>query len=294
MSLISMTGFGRGVFTDSDWRISVEISTVNRKQFDLRINLPRELSALEAEITRRIHQRIFRGSVNAVIHISPVNAGGVEKVEVDTGLAREYLKAIKRLSSSLNIENDIGMRDLMALPDIIKKETRGVDAESVLPILLRALNKALVELDIMRKAEGAVLQKDLEKRLTKLTGLKQRIAGSAGRLPTQLRKRLAERLAAAGIETAQADPVFAREIAYMADRSDITEELVRLDSHFKQASALMHKREPVGRALDFVCQELFREINTIGSKTADAAIMRNVIAFKSLLETFREQVQNVE
>ncbi len=294
MSLVSMTGFGAGSAAGREWRVSVELSTVNRKQFDLRVSLPRELTALEADINNAVHKQVTRGSVSAVVHIGRTAALPRGTAMVDEALARSYLGALRKVARKLKIADDIGIRDLAALPEVVHYSVPEIEPASIRPVLLKALQQALNGLCRMRRTEGAAIQQDIDKRFRRLAELALRIKKRSAGQPVRVRKRLAARLAEAGIQDARNDPSFIREITYMADRADISEELVRLDSHLKQAHALMKKPEPVGRALDFLCQELFREINTIGSKAADAAILRNVIAFKTLLETVREQVQNVE
>lgn len=294
MSLVSMTGFGAGSATGKGWRVAVELSAVNRKQFDIRISLPRDLAALEADISNTVHKRVVRGNVNAVVQVARTEAVPRGKALVDEALARHYLSALRNVARKLDIADDIGIRDLAVLPEVVHYQTAEVNPALVRPLLMKALQQALNGLCRMRGIEGATIHKDIKSRLERLERLAGRIGKRAAGHPARVRKRLAARIAEAGINDAKSDPSFIREITYMAERADISEELVRLESHLQQAHLLLRKTEPVGRALDFLCQELFREINTIGSKAADPAILRDVIAFKTLLETVREQVQNVE
>ena len=294
MPLKSMTGFGRGEAAAGGLKVEVELSSVNRKQFDLRVSLPRALVALESRVQAAVHEAVARGSITAFIKVGLAEqvAGGAACV--DTDAAGAYLKELRNAGKALGLADDLTLCSLLKLPGVLRVEAVPEDTGRVWPLLEKALKAALGELVAMRTEEGKALQADIVKRLGKLHVPCDQISGQAPKVAEQYAKKLRERLSKSGIDFNPEDPALLRELALFADRSDISEELVRLESHFAQALKLTGSRGPAGRALDFLCQEMFREINTIGSKANDAAISRRVIRFKSELESIREQVQNVE
>jgi uncharacterized protein (TIGR00255 family) len=183
---------------------------------------------------------------------------------------------------------------LLDLPDVVHWGAAEEDSESAWAVIARALEGALEALAAMRAAEGQALAADLRRRLERLAAHLARVRALSPHVATRYRRALLDRLAQAGLTAEARDPVIVKEIAVFAERSDITEEITRLDSHLRQAAGLLKSRDPVGRTLDFLAQEMFREINTIGSKANDVRITRVVIQFKTELERVREQVQNLE
>ena len=292
--LTSMTGFGRGEGGAGGIKVEVELGAVNRKQFDARISLPRTLLLLEPQIIDLVHGRLSRGAIKGTVQLSASDAARRKGVGVDTELARTYLQSLRRCARELALRDDLTARSLLALPDVVQYESVPTDAESVWPLVKRATEAALDALVAMRRAEGDALEADLRKRLAALRRRLEQIRKLAPGVQKRYHKALRERLAEVGLEIARNDSQVLKEVAMFADRAAISEEIVRLDSHFKQGDQLLGSRKPVGRALDFLCQEMFREINTIGSKANHARISQHVIAFKAQLEAMREQVQNVE
>ena len=293
MAMNSMTGYGSGAAASRALRVEVELGSVNRRQLDVRLSLPRTLAALEPRVHEIIHQRVARGSVSGSVRISDMSAAG-RRVRLDIDAAREYVKALRKAAKDLDVPDDITARALITLPDIMRYDTPADDPETVWPLIERALKQAMRGLLAMRCEEGKALQEDLERRIGKLGTRRDRILALAPRVGQRYRARLKARLEDAGLSISGREPELMREVALLADRSDITEELTRLDSHLKQAATKIRQGGRVGRTLDFICQELLREINTIGSKSGDAAISGQVIHFKAELERVREQVQNVE
>jgi uncharacterized protein (TIGR00255 family) len=293
MALKSMTGFGEGTAARGGIRVSVEISSVNRKQLDVGISLPRNLATLDARVQSRVRQEITRGRITGIIRVeSTGNVAG--RVSVDADLAAQYVKGLRAVAEKLKIPDDLGMGDLSRLPGLICVEQDDPDSEKVAAVLDEALNKALRGHARMRQAEGRALAADLRERLVRLEGLMREIRTFAAGVVKHHRSRLFQRLEQAGLEDLASDERVVKEIALFADRCDITEELTRLKSHLAQARRLLRSAEPAGRPLDFLCQEMLREINTIGSKANGVDITRAVVAFKTELERIREQVQNVE
>lgn len=294
MAVDSMTGFGRGDAVGDGLRVWVELSSVNRKQFDLRLNIARPLAALESRVQKLIGAVVSRGSVTAAVSVVWTDAAKRGALKLDMDRAASYVEALRKAGRELNLSGDIPVEMLLRLPDVIVCEDATQDSERVWPVLQKALQAALDQLQAMRRLEGQSLAFDIVKRFARL----KKRAGQAAKLaPTVVknyRKALEARVAAMNLTDGPEPGQIAREVALFADRCDISEELVRLNSHFDQVDVLTARGEPVGRAFDFLCQEILREINTIGSKANDARLSRLVIEMKAELECVREQVQNIE
>jgi uncharacterized protein (TIGR00255 family) len=294
MPLKSMTGFGRGQASTGGLTIDVELSSVNRKQLDIRVGLPRELSALEARMSRLIQKKVSRGSLAGSVRVGLAGKAKRMCISVDSEAAQALVHELRRVGKELGLDASLSVQDLLKLPDLVKFESVPEDTERVWPTLRRAVSAALLELDNMRMREGQSLQKDIARRFRLLSRLVAGIRKRAPRVVEAYRRNLKRRIEDAGVPVDTADAPLLREIAIFADRSDISEEVVRLESHLAQVEKLMGSRKPVGRTLDFLCQEMLREINTVGSKANDTEISTAVVRFKADLESVREQVQNVE
>jgi uncharacterized protein (TIGR00255 family) len=216
------------------------------------------------------------------------------QLRVDEALARQYLDALKRLSTSFDIRSDLSAADIARWPGVFQTDAVITTADSAWPVIERALDAALARLIAMREAEGAHLEADIVARIAALDSHLQAIATLAPAVPETQRKNLQQRLADAGLPLPLDDERLVKEIAIFADRSDISEELSRAESHLKQFRAYLASAEPLGRNMDFLTQELFREFNTMGSKANNAAISHHVVTAKTEIEKIREQVQNVE
>lgn len=293
MALKSMTGFGEARKAFADWVIQVELSTVNRKQLDIQLNLPKPLAACEADLNRWVRGAIARGRVSGFVRIEPARQELSEK-QINMSKARAVVKAYRMLAKELNIEPTITLEMLTRHPEIFNAEESLPSPELWRPALEEVVQTALKKLSKMRRAEGRALEQDLRERIGLL---EQGTRAIQKRIPQQqahYRDRLEWVLKKEGFNLVEAEERIIREIALFVERTDITEELTRLKSHLKQMRAHLRSVEPVGRPLDFLSQELFREINTIGSKASDRVIAHEVVAFKGELERLREQVQNVE
>ena len=285
-----MTGFGRGVAEQAGLRATVDIRAVNHRFLDLKLRGAPIAPAVEEAVATRVRGAIERGSVVVSIHVAREGASGASAID-PTAAAAAYAHL-----SALAIQLGIAGPDLalvLAQPGVVTTGDRVDDDPPVLP----ALEAALAQLDRMRTAEGQALATDLGARFAELTALRAQIATLAAGVPHQLTKRLQERIArllegqdAGGIDPAR----LAQEVALLADRSDITEELVRLASHLDQARTLIAASGSVGRRLDFLVQEIGRELNTVGSKSTITEISAAIVDGKAVLEKVREQVQNVE
>lgn len=295
MSILSMTGFGRGETCEGVLKVVVELSTVNRKQFDCNFSMPRELASLESKLQSLVHTRVSRGYVKGLVTVTAAGADSAESSGLDVKTVTAQIRAVRAMAGKLGLADDLTASSLLRLPDVLRPRVLPDDPLEVWPLVERAALGALESLETMRRREGAALEKDLRSRFAALDALSQEVAKLAPAVPVAYKavfeKRLADLLGLGGA----VDPALvAREVAVFADRCDVSEELTRLASHFVQVRKVLDAGGACGRTLDFLCQELFREINTTGSKANDAVISRLVIEFKAGLEAAREQVQNVE
>ncbi|MEI6971396.1 MAG: YicC/YloC family endoribonuclease [bacterium] len=293
MSLKSMTGFGRAEAVAAGCRAEVEISSVNRKQLDVQVCLPRGLAVLEARAAQEVGKVFSRGCITVSVRLTGTGRQD-GSVTVDEAMATASISALRRVAARLKLKDDLTAQTLTRLPDVLRTLQPELNAEAVWPSVRGAIVKAMKNLARMRALEGGKLQKDIAGRLRTLRDLHGSVAKLSGSVPGKYREALVGRLKAAGFDAAADDPQVRKELAVFADRCDISEEITRLASHFGQASKLLGSSQPVGRPLDFLIQEMFREITTIGSKANDAGISRHVVMFKTELERMREQVQNVE
>jgi len=287
----SMTGHGRGEARGQAGHVEIEVSSVNRRQLDVRVNIPRQMSMLEPMIHEIIGDRVSRGNVNVVVRYAVSSESG--QLSVDEGLARKYVKELRKVGRRLNLKDDLSMRSVFTLPDVIRITEPKRDT-GLRNILRDALDQALKGMLSMREREGRALVNDISKRFKALGGQVRVLRSKTKTVSRRYRDNLVRRMKKMGMELNSKSPQVLREIAIFADKADITEELVRLESHLAQVNEIFAKGGSVGRTLDFLCQEIFREINTVGSKANDSAISRIVVDFKAELEAIREQVQNVE
>lgn len=294
MSLTSMTGCGRGQAVVSNYKAEVELTSVNRKQLDIHLNIPRGLSSWEPGLLKLVRTQLQRGRITGVITASRMDVGE-GRVQINKGLAKSLLDGVRTLAVEAELEDDLKASHLLLLKDLFTPQDTQTDPEAAWPAVQKAMRSALRQLRAMRRAEGEQLKADMEKRLGLLAKRVTRIERRSPKVVAEYRKRLSGRLAEVGFDLSDAsEQRLARELALFADRCDISEECVRLRSHFDQANTLLNARGAVGRTFDFLIQEMLREINTIGSKANDLIITKEVVAFKSELEQVREQVQNIE
>ena len=290
-----MTGYGRGECTSRGAHITVELSAVNRKQVEVSLGLPSELGFIESDLRDMVLASVSRGRVNGRVALQYAGASRAVSVAFNEGQARAYQRKLGRLAKLLKISDDFSLETLLRLPGVLETSEPTLDAEVVRAPVKRALGRALEALQAMREKEGVNLGRDLGKRLVGLRRTTKRVAKRAPAVLKQHRERLIERLNNANVKIPKADDErLLQEMLYYTDRMDITEELTRLDSHFDQDEECLRTAQPVGRRLDFLAQEIFREINTVGSKANDAVISREVVTLKTELEKIREQVQNIE
>jgi len=295
MAVQSMTGFGRGETTKKGYKITVELSSVNRKQFDFNISMPREFTSYEAKLSSLVSSVIKRGYVKGMISVERCSSKGNTCEGMDLKSAQLQIAAMREIAEKLNLEDDLTASSLFKVRDSLKNGRSIDEPDQLWPDIENCVKKALKKLKEMRTCEGDVLEKDIRKRLKLLQKTCAQIAKIAPLVPVCYKKMLEQRLNKLLEKESLVDQdSLAREIALFADRCDISEELTRIKSHFLQTDEMLIKGGVCGRKFDFICQEMFREINTTGSKASNADISRHVISFKAGLEAVREQVQNIE
>jgi uncharacterized protein (TIGR00255 family) len=288
-----MTGYGRAETDHGGTKFSVELNSVNRKQSDIVVNLPRDLAELEPRIRQTINENISRGRTNVVVTLHN-GQNGARNLALDAELARSYHEAMRALQKELDAPGEITISTILQAPGVMRSPERAVSAEESWPAIDRALRAALADLIKMREREGRHLAKDLIHRLKAMRKKLKEIRTFHPEVVKKYRAALLDRLQKAGLPIAIDDERLLKEISFFADRADISEELTRVESHLAQFAHHLRKNEPVGRTLEFITQEIFRELNTLGAKANDAAISQRVVACKAELEKIREQVQNLE
>jgi uncharacterized protein (TIGR00255 family) len=289
----SMTGYGRGEVDRGGVKVTVELNSVNRKQSDIVINLPRDLAELEPRIRQTINEKLSRGRTSVIVALQE-GANGNRKLALDTALARSYHDAMRALQSELGAPGEITIGTILQAPGVMRFSEHNLDAETAWPTVEEALIGALHDLIKMREHEGKHLAQDLSERIGTIRAAIAEVGTLFPNVVTKYRATLHERINKAGLDLALDDERLLKEIAIFADRSDVSEELTRLESHLTQFAEHLRKQEPVGRALEFITQEIFRELNTLGAKSNDAAISQRVVFCKAELEKIREQIQNLE
>lgn len=290
----SMTGFGRAEVNRGAIIVTVEARSVNHRHLDLALRLPRALSALELEARRLVQSRLERGRVDVAVQLALQAGQATSRVKLDVELARDYLAQARALAAAVDVPGEAVLPWLLERPGVLRlEETEAVPPEPW-PVLAEALGLALDELVARRAAEGERLAQELRTLHGELSALVAAIAARAPAAVARREERLRERLRGLLGESALDEGRILTEAAVWADKSDVVEELVRLRAHLAEFVLLLDKGGPIGRALDFLLQELHREVNTVGSKADDLEMSQAMLAAKGVLERIREQVQNLE
>lgn len=290
----SMTGFGMGESTDGIHNFSLEIKTVNHRYNDIVLKMPKHLNYLEDEIKKRIKNRINRGRVEVYINLEYISESAMN-VKVDIPLAKAFKDSLETIVDQLNIKDEIKLSHILSVSEIIKMERKELDEDITWDCLKTALDMALEKVMDMRIKEGIILKKDMESQIIKIEKMVMEIENRSPIVVEEYKEKLKDRIEELLDEEYNLDEErLNNEIAFFADKSDINEEIVRFNSHISQFLKALEEAEPVGRKLDFIIQEMNREINTIGSKANDLVIGNYVIDVKSELEKMREQAQNIE
>ena len=290
-----MTGYGKAMVAGDDFSVSVDLKTVNNRFLDIHLRVGSELAALEPSIKKRISSRLSRGRVDVTVSIERVSQIAYE---LNRPLIAGYVSALKQLQQDFNIAGELDINVIARIPGALQPARNGSIDERMTAALDQAMVQALDELERMREQEGEALKNELRERVQKIETLVPIIESSAAGLADAYRLRLQKRIGELlnrGGQVVEIDPVrLAQEVAYLADRSDVSEEMVRLRSHLSQFQEALNSPGEAGKMLDFLLQELNREANTTLSKSTDLAIKEAGLAIKAEVEKLREQVQNVE
>ena len=290
----SMTGFGRGAVSDENFAVAVEIKTVNNRFLDLNLRLSNELQSLEANLKRLIQSRLSRGRVDVFINYERTS----EIVyELNRPLITGYISALKQMQTEFNLTGEPDFNYIARLPNALQPKAEDL-SEDFTNAIETAVKTALDELEQMREVEGESLKNDLENLLSEIESHLPKIESESANVADEYQQRLKKRIENflskndSQIEIDQGR--LAQEVAYLADKSDIAEEITRLKSHIEQYRSIIVEEKEVGKRLDFLTQELNREANTIASKTNNLTVKESALQIKSAIEKIREQIQNVE
>lgn len=289
----SMTGFGRGENSQDGKEFTVEIKTVNHRYSDIFIKMPRQIGFLEDKVRELVGKAVSRGKIDVYITYHDYS-DDARVVTLDEGLAKTYISATESLRDKFLLKDDITVSLISRFPDVLKVEQAQEDEELLWSVLKTALTKALDSLIEMREIEGEGLRNVLLERADFIDSIVAEIAKRAPEVPKEYKLKLEVRIKELLDQQTVDENRLATEVALFADRCSIDEELVRLASHIEQLREALSIDQPVGRKLDFLVQEMNREINTIGSKANDLSITKNVVEVKSEIEKIREQIQNIE
>ena len=290
----SMTGFGRGAVSGENFAVSVEIKAVNNRFLDLNLRLANELQTLEANLKRQIQNRLSRGRVDVFVNYERTSEIAYE---LNRPLISGYISALKQMQEEFSLTGEPDFNYIARLPNALQTKAEEV-GEDFAGGIEAAVNLALEELEAMRETEGESLKNDLNNLLSEIENHLPKIEAEMGNVADEYQKRLTKRindLLAKSDSQIEIDGArLAQEVAYLADRSDISEEITRLKSHIEQYRQIMSEEKEVGKRLDFLTQELNREANTIASKTNNLIVKESALQIKSAIEKIREQIQNIE
>jgi uncharacterized protein (TIGR00255 family) len=289
-----MTAYGRGEYSEGDTTFTAELKSLNSRYRDVILRIPKPLQVLEDEVRSQIISRIGRGRVEVSIQMEKNAAESEYDLELNLPLVRSLMRIFEELNEQFGLDKKIAPETLCQMRDVILYKTRDVDIDEARRAFQEALRLALDSLDKMRAAEGQAIEKDFQKRLKLIEEYLNDIDDRAPTMAEAYQRRLLEKMHKISQDIELDEGRLMQEVAIFADRCDITEEIVRLRSHFRQFKNYMSVDDSIGRRLDFLIQEINREVNTISSKTFDSTISAKVIEIKGELEKLREQVQNVE
>ena len=290
----SMTSFGRSSSEEGQKRVfTVEMKSVNSRYLDVNIRMPKTLISLEEEIRKMISNSLNRGKVDVFINLKNYNDGsGIPKVDIN--LAQGYLECLKEIEEKLGVKNDISVMQIARFPEVITVVEEEDKIEEVWQELKPLINDSLDMMIGMREVEGNKLKEDILSKITVIEELVSKVEEFADTIPKTFKIKLEERIKELLGNVDIDESRIAMEVCMLADKATVDEEIIRLRSHINQVRETLNLKEPVGRKLDFIVQEMNRETNTIGSKSSDIQMTNIVIDIKNILEKIREQVQNIE
>jgi len=288
-----MTGYGRGEYENGGRKYVVEIKTVNHRYADIFVKVPRQISFIEDRVRQTVSKNLSRGKIDVFVNYES-NEENSKLVVIDEVLAESYINAVRFLRDNFGLQDDISTSLISRFPDVLKVEKAEEDVDEIWEGLKIALDEAIDCVIKMRENEGEGLKRDFLKKAAYVESLVEEISKRAPEVVKDYKQRLETRIKDLLEQQTIDESRLAMEVAIFADRCSIDEELVRIKSHINQLKEILDMDQPIGRKLDFLIQEMNREINTIGSKANDLIITKNVIEIKSEIEKIREQIQNVE
>ncbi|MFQ5671722.1 MAG: YicC/YloC family endoribonuclease [Nitrospinales bacterium] len=292
--LKSMTGYGRFETRNGTYSCMVEIRSVNNRHMEIKVKLPKYLSQLEVPLKKLVKSKCRRGTLDIFISLEKEDgAGGDQEIKPNLQLASQYFQALTQIKDTLGLRGEIDINSVLSLRDLIKFEPPQLDSSQE-KMILNTAEEALHALGQMRQEEGKNLESAISKDLQEIAGIADSIQARQPNVIREYRDRLKEKIGILSDGLSIDDARLAQETAIMADRCDVTEELNRIKSHLQQFNNLIRQDGPLGRKLEFITQEINREVNTIGSKTCDYQVSQSVIELKSALEKIREQILNIE
>ena len=290
--LLSMTAFGRGECKNKNGRFSVEIQSVNRKYLEINVVLPRQFTSIEPDIRRLISEKLDRGKINVLVDIE-YNPNAIIVVKPNLSMAKSLLKSYKSIAKELELDGKIDIVSIIRNREVIEDVRTFENFDEFKKAIMHATEKAINAIHKMQVIEGKAISKDFNERLDMMKNTLKGLKKKAILAVKKYRNRLIQRIKEITNNKTENDDRILREVAIYADKTDVTEEITRLESHINQFKNYMKSSEPIGRTLDFLVQEMHREINTVGAKSADLDISNSVVLIKSEIEKIREQVQNI-
>ena len=289
-----MTGFGRAEGSKKGAHYVVELSAVNRKHFDLHVNLPKFCQTLESRVQEEVNKVVHRGRLTGVLRVTAANVTDAKNFTINATLAKRLNRSLGQLAKEVGVNNDLSLSDLIRFPDIVQLQNKHVDADALWPQIKVTLRAALQMLDEQRQREGAHLEKALSKILGQIEKTLGELKKNIPAAKKKMRQRMKKEVTALTKGQKEDHDRILREVAIVLIRSDIEEELTRMESHCEQWRKLLKQREPVGRRLDFLAQEMMREANTMSAKADDVVIARNIFPLKQYVDQLKEQALNIE
>ncbi len=290
---VSMTGFGRGESQNENYEFVVEVRSINHKYLDMNIKMPKTLSFLEEKIRLLVKESLTRGRIDISVKLQTMGKNPVDLV-FDEDLATKYFNILSEIRQKFSAKDDISVTEIAKYPCVINVEEKEQDEEEIWKTLVQAVEKAILGLIQMRCKEGKKLTDDVISRAEELDSLINEVEKHSLNLIDDYKERLNQRISELTLDVEVDQSRLAQEVAIYADKVGIDEEIVRFKSHIKQLKDTAIKNEPVGRKMDFIVQEMNREVNTIGSKSTKLEITNLVVELKTVIEKIREQIQNIE
>ena len=289
----SMTGFGKAEVLTKNMRCTAEVTSFNNRFLELSVKLPRQLSSLEAQLREMVGDRVSRGKVSLYIGYDEIG-NNAAKYHINSDAIKAYYSQLKEIQRKLKIPGKVEIEDILAIPESYSTSSESVDEKEIWPIVKKAADKALTQMSFMRSKEGAALSNDMAKRIEVIEKLLAQVEAESKTVVEKMREKLVKRIEEILQSTSVDQTRLEQEVAFYADKSDITEECTRFASHNAQFKHAFELKEPVGKKLNFLLQEMNREANTIASKSSELNIAKATLAMKEEIEKLREQVQNVE